>query len=74
MYCLSKLHDDNNGNIVFKYTGNQVFVSSMQWEWETTSWFYLDLIFCIDASIITIVVMEKRRIILLLVVERVHLK
>ena len=30
MYCLSKLHDDNNDNIVFKYTGNKVFVSSMQ--------------------------------------------
>ena len=28
MYCLSKLHD-NDDNIVFKYTGNQVFVSSM---------------------------------------------
>lgn len=74
MYCLSKLHDDNNVSIMFKYTGNQVFVSGMQWEWETTSRFYLDLIFCINASILTILVMEKCRIILLLVVERVHLK
>ena len=73
MYCLSKLHDGDD-NIVFKCTNNQVFVSSMQWESETTNWFYLDMIFCINASIITILVMEKYRIILLLIVERVHLK